>query len=172
MSYFEFESTINKATLNEVLWLFIPQALKIFLAIVLFSVVVSAIWGDFSNAVAFLALIMFFVLLTLFMHKRNIKTLLQRQQENEGTSELNIAVSFLDESIKIHNIHSGGEIYISYDTYVRFEETKNFYVLITKANQFVVVKKEVLTQEGKNEDFIHFLRAKCTKVRKWRIKRK
>jgi len=87
--------------------------------------------------------------------------------ESSGTEELEMIVSFLEDNIKICDPQSGGIMYVSYDTICRFVETKNMYILFTKAHQCVVVNKMSLIQEQKNEDFIRFIKEKCKNV-KWK----
>jgi len=169
MDYFEVESIVNKDTYNELMWHRIPKSVKILVVIILFGCTMSAIGGHYDAAVSGLAMVVIFSLMLLFAHKRNVKITLQRQKEREETSELKLAISFLDEEIKIHNLRAGGAIYVNYDSIARFVETKNLYVLFTKANQFVAVNKTILIQEQKRKDFIRFVKDKCKNV-KWRSK--
>jgi len=171
MNTFEMESTVNKDTYHELMWHMIPKTVKIIVAIVLLGSTISAIGGHYEAAVSGLAMAVIFSVAMLFAHKRGIKTTLQRQKECEGTPELKLAISFLDENIKIHNLRAGGAIYVNYDSMARFVETKNFYALFSKANQFVVVNKTNLIQEQKSKDFIRFLKDKCKNV-KWRTEEK
>jgi hypothetical protein len=167
MDCFKIESTVNKDTYIELTWHLIPITVKIAMIIILIGCAGSAIGGHYEAAFTGLTMVIIFSLSTLFFHKRDIKTKLQRQQECEGTSELKLAISFLDENIKIHNLRAGGTIYMKYDSIVKLAETKNLYVLFTKAKQFIAVNKTILFQEQKNNDFIRFVKDKCINV-KWR----
>ena len=104
----------------------------------------------------------------IYFQKREIKIQLQRQQEREGTPELNLAISFSEDKIKSHNIRAGGEVYVGYDSVARVVETKNFYVLRTKAKQDIIINKASMIQAQKSDAFIRFLRGKC-KNAKWRF---
>ena len=71
--------------------------------------------------------------------------------------------------IKSHNIRTGGEVYVGYDSVARDVETKNFYVLRTKARQSIIIDKAGMIQAQKSDAFIRFLRSKC-KNAQWRLK--
>ena len=99
--------------------------------------------------------------------KKLIDMLMQRAQESLGTTEQIISSSFLDDKVRIHNLSTEAKIHINYDAFLKFEETKNMYVLCTRTGQLVFVSKVSLVSEQENEDFILFIDCKCKNI-KWR----
>ena len=163
---FETEVVINKNTYNELAYKFIPKGVKIIAVIFLLGCTLSIIQG-YNDAVSGIMTVILFISFLIFFQKRNIKMELKRQQEREGTPESKLVISFSDDKIRLYNPRSGGVVYLNYDSVVKFVETKNFYVLRTKASQDIIVNKITLIEAQKENDFIRFLEVKCKNVR-WR----
>ena len=165
---FETNIEVTKDTYNELMWKFIPKVIKIIVPIILLGCVLSAI-GGYYEAITGIIMTIVFILALIYFQKREIKIQLQRQQEREGTPELKLAISFSEDKIKSHNLRAGGAVYVDYDSIAKFVETKNYYVLRTKANQNIIINKAAMIQTQTSEDFIRFLKDKCKNV-KWRSK--
>ena len=136
----------------------------------LFSALVTAFFGatdrDFVLTTLGIGLILL-ILLLLLRDEVNFRRGWERIRETSTTEGIESVVSFLDKKIKLYDSESGGTIYLDYFLIVRFLETTNWYVLFTRAHQFIAVNKISLIEEGKNEDFIRFLKKKCHYV-KWK----
>jgi len=107
------------------------------------------------------------VLLLILRGKGAQKEMWEGVKENTGTEEIVYVVSFDEDNVKIHSPRTGGTVYNKYDLIYRFAETKNMYMLFTKANQPIIVNKATLTKEQKTEEFMRFIKDKCKNVR-WR----
>jgi len=123
-----------------------------------------------QNIIAIFAGIMLMILLVLspiIEFKKGIKIYWARIKESTGASEIETQVLFTPTHISVINVTIGGLGQYNYDVIVRFAETKNLYALYTRLNQCIVINKISLENEKKTDEFISFLRKKCTKIR-WR----
>jgi len=80
--------------------------------------------------------------------------------------KLKCTVLFLEEIIKTQNVNTGNTTEIEYKHFKRFVKTKNLYVLFTKANMFLVVKKSSINKVQDKIKFSQFIKSKCINV-KW-----
>ena len=123
-----------------------------------------------QNMVAIFAgiiLMVFMVISPIIEFKTGIKIHWARIKESTGVSEIETQVSFTDTHIKVLNVTTGALGQYNYNVIVRFAETKNLYALYTRLNQCIVINKISIENEKKTDEFINFLKKKCTKVR-WR----
>jgi len=101
-----------------------------------------------------------------FIQKIHRNKALRKTKEIIGTEEQEMITTFLEDEVKIYSPQKNGTIYLKYNLFKKFVEAKDTYILITKENQFIVVNKDSLTQEDKNEVFLSYIRDKCKNV-KW-----
>jgi len=180
MEYFETKTTINMATFRELRKHSVPRGGKIYLAISLaigLVCVIGLIQGSINGNIhqesgsatimGFTAVIALVVTPAVFLIRLNSdnKLYLARIQESTGTASFDVVTSFTEDNIKLHNLNSGGTVYMDYDVIVRFAETENLYVLYTKKSQFVLADKIKLIQEQKSEEFLHFIKDKCKNLK-------
>jgi len=166
--YFVSINVINRDTYKKLKWHFVSKGENLLLVAGLLLGIMAAIRGIAEQQYMPMAFGIFCALLIatnlVVKPERIIKINLQRAQETTGQTDLEIITSFTDEKIKLHNITTGNTTYLGYDAIKRIVETKDMYILFSKANQFVLVDKTTLIQQQNTEDFKQFLRDKCKHV--------
>lgn len=168
--YFSSKSIINRDAYEEFKWHFISKNEKLMCGIIIFCSVMVVIFGVGERYYAFILLGILGLFVTgirlVVTPEQIVKINLQRTQEATGFTDVEVITSFTDEKIKIYNVTTGNTTHLSYDAINRLAETKNMYILFSKANQFALVNKTTLMQEQKTEAFTWFLRDKCKHI-KW-----
>jgi len=153
----------HRKSRSEKIRAFVACAVFVILGFLLIYTGLSNILGAFIILVALL-----FPILDHKNFRRTVKLYYRRTAESSGgATVLEVTTSFSEEEIKIHNHITGSVTALKYDSLVKFVQTERLYIMITKENQFVVVDKLKLIQDGLNEDFLSFIKEKCNNV-KWR----
>jgi len=168
MDNFETRSVIRKDTKDFKRHLRRPQDKIVFLACSLgfLTATVRAVISQ-NTMLAFVGVAgLILVSLMFFRDELVSRKMWERIKETTGAEELNMIVTFLDDKIKTYYPESAQTLHIDYHLISRFEETESTYLLITNARQFVMVNKETLIQDGKDEEFLQFIKNKCSNV-KW-----
>jgi len=169
MEQFETKYIINQATYKELKWHLISTQDWISGALrIPFFVIIAVLGFEFRIVAILLAgifLTAFLIIEILLVPKRVAQVNLQRAQESTGTTDLEVLTSFTNDGVKTFNFSTNGTATFNYNNFIRFAETKNMYILFTKASQFVVVNKKTLAQEGKTKEFRQFIRSKLPKIK-------
>ena len=176
MNYFETQCLMDENLFKDYsrhawpIWVKIALIFAIVMAAILL-VLELTIWGrDFSTIV----LLGVFVYLYTFIYirgQRNIvRVNIRRLRESTHTNEHFVTTVFNDAGVLVHNHTTGAVITIFYDDLKRFIEGDNYYFIITKARQLVMVNKAVIDGAGHREALIEYLRYNCRNI-KFRIKR-
>lgn len=162
MNLFETKSIISENSIKELkLYLISPrQKITAFLGILL------SIWASiYFGSAFFIMLIFIFISIIPLSIKQNIKIIIKRMQETTNAKECECTTSFGDESLTMTNHSTNGTTNICYDNIKRLVETKNYYALFTKAEQFVLVNKKDIDQAQKKEEFISFIKSHCKNLK-------
>jgi len=169
MDLFETRYTISKETYEELKWHLLSQQDKFAFVLGILCGIIVAISGIFSQRLEFtlfgIALIAISITELILRPKRFMKIFLQRTQESIGATEFEVQTSFTENCIKTLNFSTNGASAINYTDINNFVETKNMYVLITKAHQFMAVNKATLIQEGQSEEFLRFIKNKLLNIK-------
>ena len=167
MSHFAIKSIINKGTCKEIGWRLISRSEKIYFAIVLFCGLMAAIFFAIGEQYLFtFGAILFVVLLPIFYFrnlKQAAKLYFKRVFESTGANELELEISFNDDKVTIFCVATKGTSFIEYENIARLEETKNMYVVFTKAKQFIAISKNELVGKSERKKFIKFITSKMEK---------
>ncbi|MCL1786493.1 MAG: YcxB family protein [Defluviitaleaceae bacterium] len=169
MEQFETSYIITADTYKEMKWKTIPPRDIIICSggvIGAVMLIVGSIMEQ-SPVMIFVGIVVAFVFIFTFFlaPKRNIKINLQRAKETTGTTDLEVQTAFADDGIKLHDLSSGGRSTVDYGNVNRFAETKNMYILLTKANLLIIVNKATLAQAGETEAFLQFIKSKLPHVK-------
>ena len=105
-----------------------------------------------------------FALLPTLITRLSIRTVVKRMAEAYPEGYVRVETYFSEEGIELHNLSNGGKGTLSYGAVQRVAETEHYFYLSTKANQFTLVFKEMLTPEQK-QGFLPFLREKCPEIK-------
>jgi len=168
VSHFVIKSIVNKQTFKEIGRHHISKSDKIALAVILSGALAVAI-GSAANgqhiisfyAILFVAIFPFVYYLTV---KKGVKLQLQRISESTGSDELELEISFNDDKIAIFCTNTNGTSFIEYTSIDRFVKTKNMYVLLTKARQFIAIDKTAFAESEERKNFFRFLKSKACKI--------
>jgi len=169
MDLFETQSVINEDTFKELRKFFLPRRRRIALIMIMlfevFLFIVAAFSGLYVLMVVVAVLIIRSIVKYLLILNKSVKLIMKRMQETEHAKEFEYTSSFCDAGIKIKNHATNAMITIYYDDINRFAETKNYYVLFTKANQLGIVNRSDIDGANKREDLINFLKCSCKNIR-------
>ena len=164
MILFESESIINRDTYIEIKRHIPTPKEKIIFALRPIGGIMIALGGimlqfHVLTLMGFIAALAFIVSYPLHLNS-TVKRELERVNESTGRYEIKCNVYFLDEIIKIHNAEDDYNTEIKYEHFNRFAETKNLYVLFTRTNRLIAIKKTSILKKT-SEDFIPFIKNKC-----------
>ena len=159
---------IDEATYREISKLAVSRRrvwfARIFSVIMGLFTILMIIVRDYPYMVMFLVFTILFALLPMLITKRSIRTVLKRMAEAYPEGCVRIETFFSEEGIELHNLSNGGKGTLPYGTIQRVAETEHYFYLNTKANQFTLVFKELLTPE-QMRSFLPFLREKCPDIK-------
>jgi|GEM_PF-1658915 len=102
-------------------------------------------------------LILFFVV----RPRRYVKIMINRQNESYGTTDLELAVSFDEDGVVQTNNVNENKSVLKYENLKRIIKNKNYYLLVTKANLFMPVFVDQLS-DGDKAALIDFLKEKTS----------
>lgn len=88
----------------------------------------------------------------------------QRLVDNNGMPMRNV-LSFLDDHIRAVNPDSGNVYTYRYDQFRQIVEAKNFFILISKLKQAILIDKRTLTG-GSKDALVEFLHTRCPDLKK------
>lgn len=92
-------------------------------------------------------------------YKLAVQSILSNYQDLYGNTCKNISASFEENSVKFIDQSSNGVFNIHYTSFVRFIESKNFYIIEMKSGSFVPTFKNQLTPQEQT-DFKKFISTK------------
>ena len=96
---------------------------------------------------------------------RAIHTSYKQDLENNNGEHLKIKIIVTKEGIADGFAHSESKNYTSYDSIRKIVQSKNYYALITEANQYLIFKKEGFIK-GRSDEFLSFIKSKELKSKK------
>ena len=91
-------------------------------------------------------------------------TVLKQYLERTGKEEIVTTLIFTDEMLKIEDRVTSGKKVLNYKDMAALIETKNHYVLKTKAGLFTGVNKSNFDNDQQAQAFLTFVRSKCVNV--------
>lgn len=164
-----FESTgvINEDALEEFKKYIIPS---IFRRIIMGLVIVCIMFAVISLLVSKFYVFVFLILSAIFageyflMINISKKRCIKQIEETIGKREVKYKVYFDEEGVIVNNLGTNAKANMKYGVFKRVSETKNLYVMFTKGNQFVLIFKDCLDNNQK-EEFEIFIKEKCRKIK-------
>lgn len=173
---FETSGIINEETIKESkIHAISPKTKKFFkifsitcsliglLSIILGIVISDIFWilyGVFFEVLAVILIWTTFYVQNIFQ-KKNIEMLKEVSKENN----FKIKTIFNEDCLVLSNLTTSAKVEIKYESFVRFAETSNMYLLITKSGQQNFIFKNSLNDEEINS-FKEFIKKKCKNI-KW-----
>lgn len=164
------EEKLNKMKfylLPKVYMIFIFIATALYLALSLFFLVNK----DIKTSLLFIAIAILFLFILKYRIKKMIKTMLDRFEEIKGKREVNYNLRLLQEGIEIEDVQMNSKSIMKYDIINKFIEMDDFYMIMSKAKQFIVIEKKNLNDEDKNV-FENIIKTKATNIKKWKSYKK
>ena len=173
MDGFETNTVLDGATLREIKYKLMIHQRVVILVVVLTSLCLLIIsversYVTHTTVVAAIALVVF-VIEYFFIANRNVKVILKRMRESARESGYRYTTSFTDEGMLIINHTLDSKMTIFYEAIKSVEESKNYFIIHTKAKQFALVNRETIDRAGKREALKTFLHSRCPKLR-WKEK--
>ena len=168
MVSFESEFIVNRDTFMEIKWhIPMPKEKMLFAMRPLSGILITfggiALQIYVVSVIGFISVIAFILSYPWHLN-RIIKRELERMNESIGRYEIKGSALFMNESIKTNNVDDNYSSEIKYSHFNRFIETKNLYVLFTKSNLFIAIKKTSLTAKS-DEEFVPFIKDRCKNIR-------
>lgn len=164
---FETKGTINEENIKKFKkYLMTPLQKNVFIILISICTLIGLInisLGDkYVVAIAFIGAIILVSEYLLIINKYG-KVFMDRVEETAGKREITYEISFDELTATINNVNTGGKFVMKYDSFVRFIEIPEAYLIITKTNQIFIVDKKYLNDiEG---EFDLFMREKCKNLK-------
>ena|GEM_PF-1906841 len=165
MNLFETKTIVSEHSIKELKLYLISSRQKV---PVVLGIILSIYASIYFCSAFFIVLIFIFISIIPFSIKQNIKMMIKRIQETTNAREYECTTSFGDESLTVINHSTNGIANIYYDNIHRFVKTNNYYVLFTKAEQFVFINKKDIDQAQKKEEFFSFIESHCKNLKNTR----
>lgn len=169
MSSFETTGEIDKNILKEIKPYFISKKKKIvfacFLAVFNCVMLIDFIINNDQGRIWFAAILDIILIAEYFIIlNTQLKIYNKRLKETIGTDSVTYTTSFDEVGVNIKNHATNGSGNIKYSDVNRIVETRNTFMIITKANQFTLVFKECL-KDAQKKEIIEFLKDKCKDIK-------
>lgn len=117
-------------------------------------------FGILGEVLAVASIWLIFYIPNIFQ-KKNIETL----KEISNKNCFKIKTIFNEDGALINNLTTSSKVEIKYESFQRFAETSNMYLLITRSGQQTITFKNCLNDEEINS-FKEFIKEKCKNI-KW-----
>ena len=133
------------------------------LSIILGIVISDTFWILYGVIFEVLAVFLIWVIFYVqnIFQKKNIEMI----KEVSKANNFKIKTIFNEDGIVLNNLTTSAKVEIKYESFVRFAETSNMYLLITKSGQQNFIFKNSLNDEEINS-FKEFIKEKCKNI-KW-----
>ena len=170
METFETSSVVNESALKEIQYHALPARIKAVFGVLFLLCVLSIILGILSHSTSGIAFGIVLFCLSLIeipiIMRHNVKITLKRMEESVHQREYHYTVSFLNEGIHILNRTSGSSNLLSYNDIANVKTSENFYILISKAGQYIPVNRAAIDSAGKKQALKGFMLSNCLGL-KW-----
>lgn len=135
------------------------------------ATVIIALWAVFmlvTRSYAYFIILAACIALLVWMPRKIRKSTLdnavKRLHESYASGFMQMETWFTEEGVAMHNLTDGAQLVLSYGSIQMVKETERYFYLLTKANQFTLVFKNMLTPEQK-QSFLPYLREKCPDIK-------
>lgn len=119
---------------------------------------------EYHYMALFLVFTVFFSFAPMLMRKLYARSALKLIKETYPDGYVRMETLFNEEGVILRNLSSGGKGVLSYGILRQAAETEHYFYVSTKARQFTLVFKDMLTPEQKR-DFLPFLQEKCPDIK-------
>jgi len=142
----------------------------IFIFIVVLVVIISSIFLIYSPgrfqfnylAVIYLCIVAIFIFTLIFRYFQSINLSYKRDLEISNGVPAEIRMSLTDNTMESYNVFSESKFNISYKSVKKVIIIKNYYLLLTEAKHYIVIKKDGFIK-GAPEEFLAFIQTKVVK---------
>ncbi|MDD6796501.1 MAG: YcxB family protein [Clostridiaceae bacterium] len=134
------------------------------------AVLLSLIKHDYDNAISSILLFLVVILAIAYLQIVTGKRTIARIKENTGKEAMRIKTWFDETGMNHENLEMNEKINFKYDVFSRFIETKDYFLLITKAKQLIPVNKKALDAD-KISECRQLILNKCTSLKEITIKK-
>lgn len=161
--------TLDEAAIKETAKIYVPTWYRwmnrvfcvfCFLLFLLFSLV--------GKNVGFSCLFLFFMAIfasyPTLLRRKHWKLAIIRLTEQTGTSSFQMESFFNVDGLVVHNLETDGSVLLRYEDIAFLSESKRYFALMTKGQQFTLIFKDCLTDEQK-KNFIHDMKQRCPKLK-------
>lgn len=159
---------VDESTLREISGLVIwPKRMwvrRIITVIVAILALLMFIARNYAYFVILAAWIFLLVWLPRKVRKTNLDGAVKRLHESYPSGSMQIETWFTEEGPAMHNLTNGAQLVLPYGSIQLVKETERYFYLLTKANQFTLVFKNMLTPEQK-QSFLPFLQKKYSQIK-------
>ena len=98
------------------------------------------------------------------IRRSSLDNAVKRLHESYASGFMQMETWFTEEGIAMHNLTDGAQLVLAYGSIRMVKETERYFYLLTKANQFTLVFKNMLTHEER-AGFLPFLQEKCQNLK-------
>jgi len=170
MEQFETKVIINKDTWRELrrYWKPLKEKMRVAILSVVLAIVGVFYFMFFENTVIGTLAIALSIIAPLTHHynfRQATKLNEKRAAESAGgVTHHELTTSFTENEILVRTVINGSIANIKYSAIKRSAKTERLYALITQENQFIIVNREQLILEQKEDEFLRFIQEKCESV--------
>ena len=169
MDQYRTSGTLDEAAIKETVKIYVPTWYRwlnrVFCA---FSVLMFLLFGLVGKNVGFSCLYLFFTAIfasyPTLLRRKHWKLAVTRLTEQAGTASFRMESFFNVDGLVVHNLETDGSVLLRYEDIAFLSESKHYFAVMTRGQQFTLVFKDCLTDEQK-KNFIHDLKQHCPKLK-------
>ena len=169
MDQYRTSGVIDEAAMKEIIGIFIPAWYRRLTGTCcVICLLLSLFFGLSVEKVGFTCF--FLVSAALFasypaIHRRRYyKMAIARMSEQAGSLSIRQESFFNVDGLAVHSLETDGSILLHYDTLAFVRESRHYYTVMTKGQQFTLIFKNDLNDEQKR-NFLPDLKQRCPKLK-------
>jgi len=137
-------------------------AFSIFTIVMIVAAIISRDTQNILFLLGGLALFWFLIVARYHTYKNKVVD----KMKSTGHSEIKFTSFFDEDKVNLINDSNGARSSVGYHVFVKYAESDQLILLLTRHSQFVPIFKDKL-KPGDREALIEFLKKKCIKVKRW-----
>lgn len=169
MDQYRTSGTLDEAAIKENAKIYVPtwyrwltRAFCVFCF--LFFLLFSLIGKNVVFSCFFLFGTVLFASYPTLLRRRYWKLTITRLTEQTGTSSFRLETFFNVDGLVVRNLETDGSVLLRYEDIAYLSESKHYFALMTRGQQFTLIFKDCLTDEQK-KSFIHDMKQRCPKLK-------
>ena len=169
MDQYRTSGTLDEAAIKETAKIYVPAWYRwlnriLFVLCFLLFLLSSLIGKDVVLSCCFLFGMVMFASYPTLLRRKHWKLTITRLMEQAGRSSFQMESFFNVDGLVVHNLETDGSALLRYEDIAFLSQSKRYFALMTKGQQFTLVFKDCLNEEQKR-NFIHDMKQRCPKLK-------